>query len=241
MFSENDLTNVRQKEVGESMSEARREKLSVVDRNGTGGTLDLEAMPPDGKKSRLVLVRFRERDQAFISSDALVERKEGGYYYPESFDEAMTAQRNSAPAQSFAQTTINDHAMNEQRVIPILEEELLVEKRRVERGGVRIVKTVSERTEMIDLPLMEEQTEVERVAINRIVETAPPVRYEGDVMIVPLLEEIIVTEKRLMLREELRIRKRQFETHRPQEVIVRREEATVERFRSDDAPPTVII
>ncbi len=225
------------------MSEARREKLSVVDRNGTNGTLDLEAMPPDGKQSRLVLVRFRERAQAFISSDALVERKEGGYYYPDSFDEAaMTAQQSSAPAQSSAQMTTNSPvAMNEQRVVPILEEELLVEKRQIERGGVRIVKTVSERTETIDLPLMEEQTEVERVAINRIVETAPPVRYEGDVMIVPLLEEVIVTEKRLMLREEIRIRKRQFETHKPQEVVVRREEATIERFRSDDAPPTVII
>ncbi|MDQ3253503.1 MAG: YsnF/AvaK domain-containing protein [Acidobacteriota bacterium] len=224
------------------MSEAGREKLSVVDRNGVNGTLDLEAMPPDGKGSRLVLVRFRERAQAFISSDALVERKEGGYYYRDSFDEAMTAQPNPASAQSSAQMTTNSPAaMNEQLVVPILEEELTVEKRRVERGGVRIVKTVIERTETIDLPLMEEQTEVERVAINRIVETAPPVRYEGDVMIVPLLEEVIVTEKRLMLREELRIRKRQFETHKPQEVIVRREEATIERFRSDDAPPTVIL
>jgi uncharacterized protein (TIGR02271 family) len=219
------------------MSEARREKLSVVDRNGTGGTLDLEAMPPDGKGSRLVLVRFREAAQALISSDALVERKEGGYYYPESFEEAMTTQRSSAPAQSSAQTTVNNSptAMNEQLVVPIVEEELTVERRRVERGGVRVVNTVSERTETIDLPLMEEQTEVERVAVNRIVGTAPPVRYEGDVMIVPLLEEVIVTEKRLMLREELHIRKRQVETHKPQEVIVRREEASIERFRSDGA------
>lgn len=223
------------------MSEARREKLSVVDRNGTGGTLDLEAMPPGGRQSRLVLARFREGAQAFIASDALVERKGGGYYYPESFDEAVAAQRSPASAQSPVQTTTDARAMNEQRVVPVVEEELVVEKRRVERGGVRIVKTVSERTETIDLPLMEEQTEVERVAINRIVESAPPVRYEGDVMIVPLVEEVIVTEKRLMLREELRIRKRQFETRKPQEVVVRREEATIERFRSDDAPPTVII
>ena len=184
------------------MSEAQREKLSVVDRNGTGGTLDLEAMPPDGEQSRLVLVRFREGAQAFIASDVLVERKGGGYYYPESFDEAVTAQRSSSSAQSSVQTTTDARAMNEQRVVPIVEEELIVEKRRVERGGVRIVKTVSERTETIDLPLMEEQTEVERVAINRIVESAPPVRYEGDVMIVPLVEEVIVTEKRLMLRED---------------------------------------
>lgn len=81
---------------------------------------------------------------------------------------------------------------------------------------------------------MEEQTEIKRVPINRVVEAAPPVRYEGEVMIVPLLEEVIVTEKRLMLREELHIRKRQVETRKPQQVILRREEANIEHLRHDD-------
>ena len=54
-------------------------------------------------------------------------------------------------------------------------------------------------------------------------------RYEGDGMIVPVLEEVIVTEKRLMQREELHVRKRQIETRKPRHVTLRREEVTVER------------
>lgn len=211
------------------MSEARQATINVIDRNGTHGTLDLAAVPPDGKQSRLVLVRFGGDKQAFIPSDALVERKDGGYFYPASFDEATARERADAPTQSVGSRRAA--ATGEQLVVPLVAEELSVEKRRVERGGVRISKTVSERTETIDLPLMEEQTEVERVAVNRIVDAPPPIRYEGDVMIVPLLEEVIVTEKRLMLREELHIRKRQIETRKPQQVTVRREEAFIERFR----------
>ncbi|MEJ7708352.1 MAG: YsnF/AvaK domain-containing protein [Pyrinomonadaceae bacterium] len=219
------------------MNEAQQTEMSVVDRNGTRGTLDLAAMPPDGKQSRLVLVRFGSNAQAFIASEALVALKEGGYFYPESFGEAVLkedtrmAERTSTQKADNVNTTIG-----QQLVVPLVAEELNVEKRRVERGLVRIIKTVSERTETIDLPLMEEHTEVERVAIGRIVESAPPVRYEGDVMIVPLLEEVIVTEKRLMLREELHIRKRQIETHKPQQVTLRREEATVERVGGHQQP-----
>ncbi len=219
------------------MSEAQQTEMSVVDRNGTRGALDLGAMPPDGKQSRLVLVRFGSNAQAFIASEALVALKEGGYFYPESFGEAILKEDTRMAEQTSTQKADNMSATTgQQLVVPLVAEELSVEKRRVERGVVRITKTVSERTETIDLPLMEEHTEVERVAVGRIVESAPPIRYEGDVMIVPLLEEVIVTEKRLMLREELHIRKRQIETHKPQQVVVRREEASIERFRSDSAP-----
>jgi hypothetical protein len=49
-------------------------------------------------------------------------------------------------------------------------------------------------------------------------------------MIVPVLEEVLIVEKRLMLKEELRITKRQSETHQSQRVILRREEAVVEHL-----------
>lgn len=219
------------------MSETQQTEMSVVDRTGARGTLDLAAMPPDGKQSRLVLVRFGSNSQAFISSEALVALKEGGYFYPESFGEAILKEDTRTAEQTSTQKASNMNATTgEQLVVPIVVEELSVEKRRVARGGVRIIKTVSERMETIDLPLMEEHTEVERIAVGRIVESAPPVRYEGDVLIVPLLEEIIVTEKRLMLREELHIRKRQVETHKPQQVTLRSEEVTVERVGGHEQP-----
>ena len=114
-------------------------------------------------------------------------------------------------------------------VIPVVAETLEVTKRELERLGARLIKTVNERTETVDVPLMEERTEIERLPVNRAVETAPPVRYEGDAMIVPVMEEVLVTEKRLMLREELHIRKRKVEVRKSHQVTLRSEHIAVER------------
>ena len=54
----------------------------------------------------------------------------------------------------------------------------------------------------------EETVEVTRVPIDKVVETAPEIRTDGDVTIVPVLEEVLVVEKRLVLKEELHIRRR---------------------------------
>lgn len=123
------------------------------------------------------------------------------------------------------------HAKRKEAVIPVLEEELEVGTRRVETGGgVRVDKTVEEREASIDEPLTKEEVEVERVAVDRAVDGPVAVRYEGDTMIVPVLEEVLVVEKRLVLKEEIRITRRRSEVHAPQRVVLRREHATVERI-----------
>ena len=43
--------------------------------------------------------------------------------------------------------------------------------------------------------------------IDREVEAAPAVRTAGDTTVVPVLEEVLVVEKRLVLKEEVRIRR----------------------------------
>ncbi len=244
---------------------------SVIDRKGTRGTLDLAAVPPDGKDSPHVLVRLANGSNVFVPSDMLVGLKEGGYFFPHNFDDlqnqAATSQAESQAATQDAanqevrnqdvisQAAISDNMLDERRgasgansdsvrgailnttnsqmIVPVLAEQLQIERRRVTRGGVRLVKSVSERTETVDVPLVTEQVEVERIPINKMVDSAPPIRYEGDVMIVPLLEEVLVVEKRLMLKEEIRIVKRQQQTSQSQEVVLRTEEVSVERF---DAP-----
>lgn len=128
--------------------------------------------------------------------------------------------------------------MNKDRqpiIVPVIAEQLEVGKREVERLGVRLTKTVSERTETVEVPLIHQHIEVERVPVNRPVDAAPEVRFEGDTMIVPVLEEVLVTEKRLVLREELHIRKRQVEDRIPHRVVLRREHIAVEQ-RPDHGP-----
>src|ERR1700712_173342 len=98
---------------------------------------------------------------------------------------------------------------NVEQVIPLVEETARVEKRLVETGRVR----VSTRTEAVEQVLREslrgDGVAVTRVPINRTLaegEAAPVVRTEGSVTILPVLEEVLVVEKRLVLREEVHIR-----------------------------------
>jgi len=121
-------------------------------------------------------------------------------------------------------------------VIPIVEEMLAVEKLAVVTGGVRLTKRVTEREEVFDEALLRESVTVERVPINQIVAVAPPSRQEGDTLIVPVLEEVLVTEKRLMLKEEVRITRTQKTVHDPQTVTVRSEEAVLENIIPEQSP-----
>lgn len=122
-------------------------------------------------------------------------------------------------------------------VVPLIAEEISIGKRVVETGGMRVHKTVSEETQTINEPILREHIEVERVPLNKYVETAPAIRYEGEVMIVPVLEEVVVTEKRLLLREEIRLVKRREEIANVQEVTLRREEISVEEFEAENPDP----
>ena len=121
--------------------------------------------------------------------------------------------------------------------IPLMEETLNVTKREVVTGGVRLVKRVTEREETVDEPLLRESVQVERIPINRLVTEAPTSRQEGDTLIVPVLEEVLVVEKRLMLMEEIRITRTQTEVREPQTVTLRSEEAVIEGI-TPDAPLT---
>ena len=127
-------------------------------------------------------------------------------------------------------------------VVPVVQEELVVGKQAVETGRVRLVKTVNERQEVIDEPLLRERVEVERVPVNQVVSGPVAVRYEGDVMIIPVLEEVVVYEKRLVLKEELHVRKVTTQERQPETVTVRQEQVAVERVdrapdRATAAPP----
>lgn len=108
--------------------------------------------------------------------------------------------------------------------MPLVEERLHVGKRVVETGHVHVRKRTRERTEIADAPLLSEALEVRCVPVNRIVDAPPAARVEGGVTIVPVLEEVMVVHKQLVLREELHIERRRFEMHEPQRVSLRREE-----------------
>ena len=117
----------------------------------------------------------------------------------------------------------------DEAVVPVVEETAVVHKERVATEAVRLRKRVREGEEVLDVPLRAEAIEVERVPVGRWLDAPAEVRREGDTTVYPVVEEVLVVEKRLRLVEEVRVTRRQ-ETRRVQErVALRREQVVVER------------
>lgn len=115
-------------------------------------------------------------------------------------------------------------------VIPLHDESVTVDKQRVEQSRVRVTTRVSEREEVVREALEQEEATVTRVPIDREIDAYPGIRQEGDVTVIPLVEEVLVVERRLVLREELHIRKTRRSVQVEQPVMLRSEEAEVERI-----------
>jgi uncharacterized protein (TIGR02271 family) len=168
-------------------------------------------------------VRLDDGRRLLVPADALTAQADGSYYL---------ALRAADLPEADAATGAGEV------VVPLLAEQLRVGARPVETGRVRITKLVREEQEVIDRPLLQEQVDVERVTMNRFVDGPVPTRTEGpdgQTLVIPLLEEVLVVEKRLMLREEVRVTRRSGVHHDPRTVTVRTEEARVERVPGADA------
>ncbi len=192
----------------------------VFDAEGVRGTLEASAGGVDGEGRARVLLGDGRR--LWLPPGVLERQEHGTLIFRGSFEEL-------AAAAADGQTPV--------AVVPVMEEELRVGKRVVETGRVRVTKTVHEHEEVVDEPLMREEYDVERVRIDEFVDGPVGPRHEGETLIVPVLEEVLVVEKRLVVREELRITRRQTEERRPQRVKLLSEEVSVERAGPDAARP----
>src|SRR4051812_26084699 len=100
-----------------------------------------------------------------------------------------------------------DAPADEKLVIPLVSEELRLEQRETTTGKVRVQTVVETVEELARATLEEESLEVQRVPVGKVVGEPPPIRTEGDVTIIPVLKETMVIEKRLVLVEEVHVRR----------------------------------
>lgn len=114
----------------------------------------------------------------------------------------------------------------------LLAEELNVGKEAVETGRVRVSKQTHMREVAVDEDLLRESAEIETVPIGRQIFEMPSVRCEGETIIVPIVEEILHTERRLILKEEVRITRRKTTEQFHDLVTLRHQEAVVTRVQS---------
>jgi stress response protein YsnF len=113
--------------------------------------------------------------------------------------------------------------------IALVEEHLTVQKRRVVGDRVKVRVLTDTETVNAKASLFDQAVDVKRVPVGREVTEVPPIRQEGDTTIVPVLEEIVVVEKRLVLIEEVHIRQVVTQVDVEQPVSVRRQRAEIVR------------
>lgn len=89
--------------------------------------------------------------------------------------------------------------------IPLVQENLTITKQAVETGRVRIRTVIDEKLVRVSEHLERDDVTIERVEVNQEVTEVPQVREENGVLIVPVLEEVVVVQKRLVLKEELHV------------------------------------
>jgi hypothetical protein len=157
----------------------------IIDRDGKRGLLDAAGTPEQAKRNGQFLVRLENGATLFVPASEVVASQAGGYLLSQRFADF------TAPAQSVndadlrqsanagGQTASAPRNIEDQIVVPILAEEMHVERQNVVTGGVRVHKRVVERTEVVDQPILAEEVDVERIPVNQIIDTAPAVRYEG--------------------------------------------------------------
>lgn len=114
-------------------------------------------------------------------------------------------------------------------VIPLVEERISANKRLVETGRVRVRTVVDKREVVVREELIRGSVDVVRVPVDRQVEAVPAVREEGGTIVVPVVEERIVVEKRLILVEEVHIRRSSAVEAVEQPVTLRSQRPVVER------------
>lgn len=192
----------------------------IVGEDGLQGTITDQFQADDG--TTYVLVAFDSGERVRIPTSLLQAQPDGSMF--------VALRRDNLRQHQSELTAQSDNYIT----IPVIAEELQVGKRVVETGRVRVRKVVHQREAVVDEPLFRDDVQVERVAINQQINMLPDVRREGDTVIIPVVEEILVVEKRLVLKEELHVTRRRTTVRDQQTVPLLSEELIVERLPPND-------
>ena len=125
----------------------------------------------------------------------------------------------------------------ERDFIPVVEETATVSTRRVVSGRVRIATQTEEINHLLPTELSSVDVDVVRVPIDRRIDTIPDVVTEGEVTIIPVVEERLVVTRELYLREEIHVRRIEHKETIDVPATTRRQTVQIERLPADLEQP----
>lgn len=122
--------------------------------------------------------------------------------------------------------------------VPLKEETLEAHAVPTQLGSVLIHKRVETRAAVEEVDLHQDDVSVDREARDEVVAGREEPWYEGDTLVVPVYEETIVTETRLVLRELIRVTRTQRIERVAVEGDLRREIIDIEPVVDDQSSRT---
>lgn len=197
--------------------------------DGRVGTVDEVVVRPETGALAYLVVRRGWADERLVLPAELVE-DEATEATPDRTRVRLRVTRDEAfrRGREVPQEALVARAEGDILRIPLAEERLRAGTRAIDLGELRIHRHVEQQEETVRQAVTRDDVTVERVSIDRYIDAPPAVRTEGDTLIVPVLEEVLMVEKRLKLKEELRIRTRQAVEEAEVREMVRRERVELE-------------
>jgi stress response protein YsnF len=169
----------------------------------------LAGVEVDEREKPIAKVRLRGSADVLVPFELLQHDADGGYRLPGRWTDFKI---------------FSDDGVS----IPVIEESAKVDVRPAPERMLRVRRRVVTTEQVVETPVWHERIQVDRVPINQYVDSVPAPRQDGDVLIIPCIEEVVVVEKRLRVSEELRVRVvREQRTHR-ETVQLRRHELEIE-------------
>ena len=209
--------------------------------DGRLGTVDEVRVRPETGELALLVVRRGWNDRLLHVAAAQVDRVDGDgtvrLRVTRAEAERLAAEfRDAAPG-----AAVVAGAGGGQLRVPVLAERLTAEARPIELGELRVHTRVDVVEETVRRAVERDELDVERVPVNRPLDAPVAQRTEGEWLVIPVMEEVLVVRKQLVLKEELRIRTRRVTEEQEVRETVRRgrvelEDATRDGVRDLPAP-----
>lgn len=175
----------------------------------------LRGVDAENPQHPLALVELANGARVKVPFDVLYHHDDGGYSMAGRWSELVQVTGDSIS-------------------LPVIEERVKVDVRPAPPTSVRVRRRVVSENRVIETPVWHEHVEVERVPIDQFVDVAPEPHRDGDTLVIPCVEEVVVT--RLLVREELHVRVVREQRMQRDEVTVRRHELEIERTRTPASP-----
>jgi stress response protein YsnF len=175
----------------------------------------VESITGEGSDAQVV-VRLRDDDRTMMVPYSVIDAERS--------NEDLLVIQGAVGDLLDTQMPVGDH---ETQSFSLSAEEAVAHVHEVDRGRVLIDKTVELVPHDAAVEVGNDRIEVERVAVDQEVDTPPEIRQEGDTLVVPVVEEVLVVGKRYRIIEEVHVTKHRDITTETFHEELRREVVTV--------------